>query len=81
MAYAPRRDPVAELLMGTIDGTYKEVDQGRGGQVEDTTARTRADLSDVWYGIHEAAEKVTPFGDLVHTPTYRPTRPVTYPWG
>jgi hypothetical protein len=32
------------------------------------TVRTRADLSDVWYGIHEQPVKLRPDGQAVHTP-------------
>ena len=45
----------------------------RGGVVEDTTYRARCDLTDGWYGLHEAAVKVTPDNKLVHTMDYVPT--------
>lgn len=81
MTYAPSRGLIGELSMGSVDGTYKQVVRDRGGHIDEATVRTRQDLPDTWYGIHEAAEKVDPFGRLVRTPNYRATRPVTYPWG
>lgn len=79
MAYAPQRNLTGELAQGSIDGTYKQVDTGRGGQVEATTADSRQEFADTWYGIHEADVKHDPFGRPVRTPTYRPTKPVNYP--
>lgn len=66
-----------ELAAGATDGTYKKVTRNRGGEVESTTYDQRRDLSDTWFGIHEAPVKqlgdgtsdVTP--DFVPTPSWR----------
>ncbi len=65
----------AELNEGATDGAHKKVIRDRGGiGVTDTlTVRTRADLSDVWYGIHEQPVKLRPDGKPVHTPNFVPT--------
>lgn len=76
MSYAPSRSCVRELEQGMVDGTYKEAARDRGGVVEGTTMRARADLCDTWYGIHEAAVKELPDALTAATPTYQPTRAV-----
>ncbi len=73
MAYASPRSANAELCEGSTDGKYRKIVMDRGGVVEDTTYRARCDLTDGWYGLHEAAVKVTPDNKLVHTMDYVPT--------
>lgn len=81
MTYAPQRSLSLELDQGLIDGSARQVVQNRGGVVEYTTAASRRHLSDTYYGMHEDNEKVDPFGRIVYTPYYTPTRPVHYPGG
>ena len=68
MAYASPRSANAELCEGSTDGKYRKIVMDRGGVVEDTTYRARCDLTDGWYGIHEAPSKMTPDGMRVRTP-------------
>ncbi len=78
MAYAQPRSANAELDEGMTDGKYKKGITDRGGEVENGTWRSRADLIGGFYGIHEAPEKVTPDGlvvrtrNTVHTPCPEP---------
>jgi hypothetical protein len=65
----------ADLALGMAEGKYKRVNSNRGGVVEPTTARNRTNLSDTWWGVHEAAEKVLPDGTVHSTPDYVPTAP------
>lgn len=75
MAYPRARSCNNELSQGSIDGTYKQVARDRGGVIEPCTLRTRRDLDDTWYGVHEAAVKELPDGLSASTPTYAPTPP------
>ena len=69
MAYAqPHRSANAELEEGMTDGKYRKVVMDRGGIVEDSTWHSRCDLTDGWYGLHEAQEKMTPDNMRVRTP-------------
>jgi hypothetical protein len=79
MAYAPRRSLSDGLKAGYTDGTWKKGVRERGGVVEPTTARVRDDLADTYYGIHEAAVKIDPFGRPITTPDTNTGGPVTYP--
>ena len=40
------------------DGKIRKVIMDRGGVVESATPACRADLTDGWYGIHEAQSKI-----------------------
>lgn len=75
MSYAPSRSCNNELAQGMTDGKYKQVARDRGGVIEPCTLRSRRDLDDTWYGIHEAAVKELPDGLSCSTPTYAPTPP------
>lgn len=76
MAYPPTRSMNTDLHAGMTDGKYKKVGQNRGGFREDTTYADRRDLSDVWYGIHEAATVELPDGRVMAMPYHVDTRPV-----
>lgn len=76
MVYAPTRSVNAELNEGATDGKYKKVITDRGGFPETTTYRERAELDDIWFGIHEKPVKVRPDGKVVVTPDFVYTRPV-----
>ena len=67
------RSANAELAEGLTDGKYKKVIRNRGGVVEATTHLARADLADVWFGIHEAPGKVDPDAHYKQTPNFVPT--------
>lgn len=56
----------ADLAVGMGDGKFKRVAPNRGGVVEDTTAQDRLQMSDQWYGIHEAAIQHLPDGTTHH---------------
>lgn len=75
MVYPQSRSVVAELNEGATDGKYKKVVNNRGGVVEQTTQAARADLKDIWYGIHEAPVKVRPDMQHVTTPNCVYTHP------
>jgi hypothetical protein len=62
-----------DLHEGATDGSYKKVVYDRGGIVEDLTWRTRADLYDPWYGIHEKQPKMAGDGVVGPTPNFVPT--------
>lgn len=76
MAYPISRSMNADLAEGATDGSYKKVVRDRG-QAEETTLRQRADLYDVWYGIHETPIKTLGDGRETLTPNYSPTPRVT----
>ena len=64
----PRTHSLAGSLdQGMVDGSYKQINPDRGGEVEATTEETRKDLSPRLYGITEAVVKTTPMGDKVRT--------------
>lgn len=73
MTVLANRRQTQELAEGMSDGKYKKVIQDRGGVVEDSTYQDRKDLSDAFYGIHEASEKVLPDGTVHVTEDYRTT--------
>lgn len=75
MTYGPIRSANAELHEGMTDGKYKKVVQDRGGYVEGTAQAGRADLDDLYYGIHETPIKTGPDGLRLPTPNYVPTAP------
>lgn len=60
-----------ELAEGATDGTYRKIVRDRGGVVEDTTYQQRADLADVFYGLHETPVKNLGDGTSERTPNYR----------
>jgi hypothetical protein len=73
MTYAPHRSAIDKLNQGMIDGTYKQVNRDRGGEVEPTTYDARRDLDDLYFGIHEAEVKELPDGIAAVPPTFQPT--------
>lgn len=76
MTVLSNRRQNAELAEGMSDGKYKKVITDRGGVVEDSAFQDRRDLSDAFYGIHEASSKVLPDGTVHRTEDYRATAPV-----
>ena len=66
--YPPSRSMTAELNTGLTDGKYKQVVKDRGGIVESQTYKSRSDLYDTWYGIHEEPLKITADNRVVRTP-------------
>lgn len=79
MAERYTRSMSAALDEGCTDGLYRKVVTDRGGVVEDTTYRTRRDLHDTWFGIHEARAKTLPDGRVVSTPDFVLTPPAHLP--
>lgn len=77
MVYPLSRSMNADLAEGMTDGSHKKVIRDRGGNVEPTTYRQRADLYDVWYGIHEELNKPLGDGRVRDTPNYVHTPDVT----
>lgn len=77
MAYAPRRSANSELDAGATDGKYRKVIADRGGVVESCFMQDRADLTDGWYGIHEAPSMTRPDGQRCTNPYSVPTRPAS----
>jgi hypothetical protein len=75
MTHANPRSMNGELNQGSVEGTYKTVIRNRGGVVEPLTQESRKQLSDVWYGIHEAPLKRRPDGPIVSTPYFVATPP------
>jgi hypothetical protein len=67
-----------DLMEGMSDGKYQKVIQNRGGVVEKNLGYgTLEDLSDTYYGVHEAPIKHLPDGTLDKDSTmYVPTKPV-----
>jgi hypothetical protein len=62
---AEMRSLNADLMEGMSDGKYQKVIENRGGVVEKELAYgTLEDLSDTYYGIHEAQIKRLPDGTL-----------------
>jgi hypothetical protein len=74
MAYAAPRSANSDLNAGSTDGKYRKINADRGGIVEDTTSNARRDLTDGWYGLHEAPVMVTPDNRHVSNP-YAVTMP------
>lgn len=75
MAYpTPTRSLNGDLFEGMTDGKYKKLRMNRGGTCEELTYQERRPLNDIWYGIHEIAEKVLPDGRIVRTPNYEVNR-------
>jgi hypothetical protein len=60
MAYPRLRSMNADLHTGLVDGSYKQIAPDRGGFVEKATYDSRAQLHDMYFGIHEAPTKVVP---------------------
>lgn len=75
MAENSSRSMNADLAAGMADGKYKRVRPNTGGVVEPTTAADRTNLSDTWFGVHEAREKVLGDGTTHVTPDYVATEP------
>lgn len=74
------RSQNADLAEGMSDGKYKKVVTDRGGRVEPTTYAERAQLHDLYYGIHEARTKILPDATTHTTPDFAVT-PGANPWG
>lgn len=68
MAYAPNRSCNADLWAGMTDGAFKKAASNRGGLVEDYTCDARSQMSGVWHGFHELAQKSLADGRKVSTP-------------
>lgn len=68
MAYAKPRSANAEMELGMVEGGHKMAVKDRGGVVEPLTYEARRNLTDGWYGIHEAPMKMTPDGFRVRVP-------------
>lgn len=63
----------AALAEGSSDGKYKKVINDRDGVVEDAFTKSRRDLNDNWFGIHEQQIKTLPDGSIRTTPNFRHT--------
>lgn len=75
MALPRLRSMTADLREGATDGRYRKVAPDRGGVVESSFLEKRADLDDVWYGIHEKNPKVIPgLCETAPTPNWLPTK-------
>lgn len=60
MAYPRTRSVNRELEAGATDGKYRKVIADRGGDVERSFVGNRTDLTNAFYGIHEAASMEMP---------------------
>lgn len=60
MAYPSTRSVNRELEAGATDGRYRKVIADRGGEVEHTFMEGRLDLTNAFYGIHEAPSMQVP---------------------
>ena len=78
MAVNQSRSQNADLAEGMSDGKYKKVITDRANG-EPTTYAERRILSDQYYGIHEAREKVLGDGTVHVTPSFVDTPPVHIP--
>lgn len=78
MAVNQSGDMIAQLNEGSTDGSYKKVVTDRGGVVDPVNARSRQDLDDLHFGVHEVRNKLTPDGREVTTPNFVPTKPAQY---
>jgi hypothetical protein len=80
MAYATPRSANRELDAGSTDGKYRKINADRGGFVEATTSNARRDLTDGWYGLHEAPVMVTPDNRHITDPyaVSMPEAPIAY---
>jgi hypothetical protein len=58
------------LAEGATDGTYKKVVRDRGGVVEPGTYAARSQMDDMYYGFHEAQDKILGDGTMHTTPDY-----------
>lgn len=76
MAYPQPRSMNRDLEEGMSDGKYQKVVEHRGGIVEKELAYgTVMDLSDTYYGVHEAPVKRLPDGTLDRSSlNYVPTK-------
>ncbi len=74
--YPQARSMNNALSEGSTDGKYKKIVRDREN-AEGTTWENRADLSDVWYGMHEQRVKATPDGLLHSTPNFVPNKTST----
>ena len=79
MAYPKPRSMNHDLEEGMSDGKYQKVVQHRGGIVEKELAyATLMDLSDTYYGVHEAKVKRLPDSTVDDdSEDYTETKPAT----
>lgn len=77
MVYPALRSMNKDLEEGMSDGKYKKICPNRGGVTEDRLLYAeRADLYDVYYGIHETPDKRLPDGTLdIKSSEYVSNRP------
>lgn len=58
------------LAEGMSDGKFKKVITDRGGVCDGAAYADRAQLDDLYYGIHEARTKILPDGTSHSTPDF-----------
>ena len=73
MAVNSTRSCNADLAEGMSDASFKKVVADRGGVVDAATYAARAQLDDLYYGIHEAGVKHLPDGTFHATPDFEAT--------
>lgn len=71
--YRGNANMLDQLAEGATDGSWKKLVRDRGGIVEPTTYAERSQLSDTYFGIHEARVKTLGDGTAHSTPDYGPT--------
>jgi hypothetical protein len=75
MAYPQTRSMNTDLHAGMTDGKYKKIEPNRGGFCEETSHDDRNDMSDIWYGFHEADTVELPDGRRMAMPYHSPNAP------
>lgn len=68
MGVNTERSMNAEMLEGSVDGTYRRLVPDRSNYPDPDRKIARAArevLSDTWYNAHEAYEKITPDGRVI----------------
>jgi hypothetical protein len=79
MAYPGTRSVNRELEAGATDGKYRKVIADRGGVVERDFVANRADLTNAFYGIHEAPTMEVPGCSRACSNPYAVSTPVPRP--
>jgi hypothetical protein len=74
--YRQQRSYNTNLKQGMVDGSYKFYAPNRGGEVEDTTAQTRQQMSGAWHGFNETPTKILPDGSTFNSPGYYDITPL-----
>ena len=74
-----QRSMNADLELGMVEASYKQVVKNRGGIVENTTYEARQNLADIWHGVHECPAMHTPDGLHTHSEYYCATPPALPP--